>query len=81
MRPDLHFDLGGNTGEHSAIGNIQHNLNGDIMDNHARVIGDISSLGVVITTLLGLLPPIAALASLIWTGIQIYDWYKKKKGG
>jgi hypothetical protein len=37
------------------------------------------SVGVVIGTLLGWLPYIAALFSLTWSGIQIYEWYQKKK--
>lgn len=45
-----------------------------------RVSGDITSLSVVIATLLKLLPPLAALASLVWTCIQVYEWYKKKYG-
>lgn len=44
-----------------------------------RIILDIGSWGVVITSLLGILPPLAALASLAWTGIQIYEWYKNRK--
>lgn len=40
---------------------------------------DGTSVGVAITTLLGFLPPLAALASLIWTCLQIYEWYKKRK--
>ncbi|MGB2376139.1 MAG: hypothetical protein ACPH55_00475 [Luminiphilus sp.] len=27
----------------------------------------------------GVLPPLAALASLIWTGIRIWEWSKGKK--
>ena len=49
------------------------------MNNNMKLVGDSSSLGVVIATILGYLPEVAALASLIYTGLQIYDWYKKRK--
>lgn len=39
---------------------------------------DLASIGVVVATLVSWLPPIAAVASIIWTTIQIYEWYKHK---
>lgn len=46
---------------------------------HIKNLLDVGSLTTVIATIIGWLPPLAALASIIWTGIQIYDWYKKRK--
>lgn len=42
---------------------------------------DVLSLGATIGTLAGVLPYLAALASLIWTCIRIYEWvqYRKEK--
>lgn len=51
----------------------------DAIPQQAKVATDVLSLGVAGATLVKLLPPAAALASLIWTGIQIYEWWKKKR--
>jgi hypothetical protein len=46
---------------------------------------DAISVVTVIGTLTDILPPLAALATLIWTGIRIYetetvqDWLRKRK--
>lgn len=34
------------------------------------------SFGVAVATVLSFLPQIAALASLIWTGIRVYEWWR-----
>lgn len=36
-------------------------------------LGDLLSLGTVIATLAAWLPPLAALFTIIWTGIRIYE--------
>jgi hypothetical protein len=43
------------------------------MDNHAKTIIDVSSITVVLATLVEWLPAAAALASLIWSIIRIYE--------
>jgi hypothetical protein len=49
--------------------------------NHdsVRVAGDAISFGIVVGTLVKLLPAIAALASFIWYSILIWEKFKKKK--
>jgi hypothetical protein len=53
------------------------------MDDHAKTIIDLSSITVVLATLVEWLPAAAALASLIWSLIRIYEtetfqrWIKK----
>jgi hypothetical protein len=53
------------------------------MDDHAKTIVDVSSITVVLATLVEWLPAVAALASLIWSVIRIYEtetvqrWIKK----
>lgn len=53
------------------------------MDNHAKAVIDLSSITVVLATLVEWLPAAAALASLIWSVIRIYEtetvqrWIKK----
>ena len=53
------------------------------MDDHAKTIIDVSSITVVLATLVEWLPAVAALASLIWSVIRIYEtetvqrWIKK----
>lgn len=41
--------------------------------DHLKPIGDALSIGVVVATLATWLPALAALASLIWTGLRIYE--------
>lgn len=49
----------------------------NIMDNDLiRHILDAISVGVIFSTIVGWLPSIAALLSIIWLGIQIYDRVK-----
>jgi hypothetical protein len=40
---------------------------------------DGAALSVSLATFMGYLPPLAALASIIWTSIQVYEWYKRKQ--
>ncbi len=53
------------------------------MNDQAKVIVDASSIVVVAGTLIDWLPAVAALASLVWTTIRIYEtetfqrWIKK----
>lgn len=49
------------------------------MNDYFRTGLDLAAITNVIATLVGWLPSIAALLSIIWLGIQIYDWYKKRK--
>lgn len=39
---------------------------------------DAASIANVVATILGYLPAIAAGLSIIWTGIQIYTWWKNR---
>lgn len=39
----------------------------------AKAVGDVLSLGTVVSALLGWLPAIAALFTIIWTGIRIWE--------
>jgi len=43
------------------------------MNDQAKVIVDASSIAVVAGTLIDWLPAVAALASLVWTTIRIYE--------
>ena len=38
-----------------------------------KITGDVTSVGVVVTTLMGYLPAIAALLTIIWTVIRIWE--------
>lgn len=38
-----------------------------------KVVGDVLSVGTVIATLAAWLPPLAALFTIIWTGIRILE--------
>lgn len=51
----------------------------------AKHIADVLSVGAVVGALTGILPAIAALFTIIWTGIRIYEsatvqkWLGKKQ--
>jgi hypothetical protein len=41
--------------------------------HHLKHILDDASIGIVIATLFGWLPAVAALLSIVWTAIRIYE--------
>jgi hypothetical protein len=43
------------------------------MDEHAKHILDLASVSVAFATLVSWLPSIAALLSIVWTGVRIYE--------
>ena len=45
----------------------------------AKAAGDILSVATVVGTLAAWLPPIAALLTIIWTGLRIYDWFEARR--
>tara|TARA_R110000822_G_scaffold78886_1_gene188951 strand:+ start:1949 stop:2110 length:162 start_codon:yes stop_codon:yes gene_type:complete len=53
------------------------------MNDHAKILVDASSIAVVAGTLMSYLPAIAAVASIVWSCIRIYEtktvqrWIKK----
>jgi glycerol-3-phosphate acyltransferase PlsY len=57
------------------------------MDEHTKTLVDTASVATVVGTLAGILPAIAALFTIVWTCIRIYesrtiqDFLKRRKGG
>ena len=53
--------------------------------NTIRQVADAISVATVVATFMEILPPIAALFTIVWTSIQIYEsetvqyWLKKRK--
>lgn len=51
-----------------------------------KVAGDAVSIGAVLGAITGILPAIAAVVTIIWTSIRIYetktvqDWLARRKG-
>jgi hypothetical protein len=43
------------------------------IEHTAKFVLDVLSLGTVLSTLMGWLPPFAAFMSIIWLGMQIHD--------
>jgi hypothetical protein len=43
------------------------------MDDHAKHIVDLASIGTVLGTIAGFLPAIAAIFTIVWTAIRIYE--------
>lgn len=41
--------------------------------DQARAVGDVLSVGTVVGAIVGWLPAIAALFTIIWTAIRIYE--------
>ena len=57
------------------------------MDEHTKTLVDTASVATVVGTLAGILPAIAALFTIVWTSIRIYesrtvqDFFKRDKDG
>ena len=43
------------------------------MDDHTKHLVDTASVATVVGTLAGILPAIAALFTIVWTSIRIYE--------
>ena len=48
------------------------------MTDHMKTTVDISSLFVAWAALVEWLPALAALMSIVWTAIRIYEWLKQR---
>lgn len=50
-----------------------------------KLTGDVASFGVALATLAKILPPLAALISILWIGFQFYysepvkEWRRKRR--
>lgn len=44
-----------------------------IKDQSMRFVGDLASVSVVAGTLLSMLPEIAAVLTIVWTALRIYE--------
>lgn len=42
-------------------------------------VGDATAATVMVGSMLGYLPALAALFTIVWTGIRIYEWWKGRK--
>lgn len=57
------------------------------MDESTKTLVDTASVATVVGTLAGILPAMAALFTIVWTAIRIYesrtvqDFLKRRKGG
>ena len=49
------------------------------MTDHMKTTVDISSLFIAWASLIDWLPALAALMSIIWTSIRIYEWWRKRR--
>jgi hypothetical protein len=49
------------------------------MVEHSKAAGDWISLGATVGAVAGWLPSIAALASLIYTAMRIYEWIEIRR--
>jgi len=48
------------------------------MSDELKTAVDVSSLFIAWAALIEWLPALAALMSIIWTGIRMYEWWKKR---
>jgi len=57
------------------------------MDDHTKHLIDTASVATVVGTISGMLPAIAAIFTIVWTSIRIYEsktvqeYLEKKRGG
>ena len=55
------------------------------IDEHTKHVLDFTSIGVVLGSLIQILPAVASLFTIVWTGIRIYEtktvqaWLKNRK--
>ena len=49
-----------------------------ITSEHLKVVGDFASGGVVVATIFQWLPAVAAVFSIIYTALRIYEWFEKR---
>src|SRR3990167_6160344 len=68
------LDLDVHSTDHNKIYNKFTNMN-----NTIKYTLDGVSLANVAATIMGWLPAIAALFSIVWISIQIYEWYQSKR--
>jgi hypothetical protein len=50
----------------------------DHLGDGAKHLLDFISISVAVGTLVSLLPSLAALLTIIWTGLRIYDWVEAR---
>jgi hypothetical protein len=48
-------------------------------DNAHPVLNWIGIVGTALASVAGILPPIAALVSIVWGCLQIYSWLEKRR--
>lgn len=48
------------------------------MNHDVKNLADFAAIGTTVGTLAGWLPNVAALFTIIWTGIRIIEWLRKK---
>jgi len=53
----------------------------DHLGDGAKHLLDFLSISVAVGTLVSLLPSIAALLTIVWTGLRIYDWIEARWQG
>ena len=46
--------------------------------HHIKHLLDLLSISVAVGTLVSLLPSLAALLTIVWTGLRIYDWVESR---
>ena len=49
------------------------------MIEQAKAVGDVAAVGVTIGVVAQWLPPIAALLTIIYTGLRIYEWFERRR--
>lgn len=53
----------------------------DHLGDGAKHLLDFVSISVAVGTLVSLLPSLAALLTIVWTGLRIYDWIEARRQG
>lgn len=53
----------------------------DSLGDGAKHLLDFLSISVAVGTLVSLLPSLAALLTIVWTGLRIFDWIEARWRG
>lgn len=51
----------------------------DHISSFLKHLLDASAIATMIATLVSWLPAIAALLSIVWTGLRIYEWFEVRR--
>lgn len=50
------------------------------MTQSTPIVADLGAGALILSTLVGWLPPIASLLAILWYGVLFYEWHQARRG-